>query len=213
MGDRRDVGEAGRNRLQLDERREQLLELGLQLFSERSYDEVAIDDIAKAAGISKGLLYHYFGSKRAFYVEVIRGAAAQLLEATEPDMELPEVERARAGINAYLEYVSGRAFAYRALMRGGIGVDPEVLGVIERTRAQIIERMMTGVGLEQPRPIFRNTVRAWIGAVEAASLDWLEHQDIEKETLLQMLLSSLGASLMIASQTDPEAGVEIRSPE
>ncbi len=207
------VGEAGRSRLQLDERREQLLELGLQLFSERSYDEVAIDDIAKAAGISKGLLYHYFGSKRAFYVQVIRVAAARLLEATQPDSDLPDVERARAGIDAYLVYVSERAGAYRALMRGGIGVDPEVLGVIEDVRAEIIQRMMAGVGLEQPRPIFRNTARAWIGAVEAASLDWLEHQDIERETLVEMLLSSLGASLMIASQKDPEAGVEIRPPE
>ncbi len=207
------MAEVSRNRLQLDERREQLLELGLQLFSERSYDEVAIDDIAKAAKISKGLLYHYFGSKRAFYVEVIRVAAARLLEATQPDPDLPDVERARAGIDAYLEYVSQRAGAYRALMRGGIGVDPEVLGVIEDVRAEIIQRMMTGVGLDQPRPIFRNAARAWVGAVEAASLDWLEHGDIERETLVEMLLASLGAGLMIASEKDPEAGVEIQSSE
>jgi AcrR family transcriptional regulator len=64
-----------RARLQVDERRTQLLELGLRLFTDRSYDELSIDDIARAAGISKGLLYHYFPSKRDYYVEVVRRAA------------------------------------------------------------------------------------------------------------------------------------------
>ena len=72
-----------RARLGVDERRAQLLELGLQLFSDHSYDELGVDDIARAAGISKGLLYHYFPSKRDYYVEVVRRAAGELLARTD----------------------------------------------------------------------------------------------------------------------------------
>ena len=84
------MGSPLRSRLAVDERRAQLLELGLRLFGTRPYDEVSIDDIAADAGVSKGLLYHYFGSKRAFYVATVQHAAAVLLEAlTSVDQDLP----------------------------------------------------------------------------------------------------------------------------
>src|SRR5256885_4812542 len=82
-----------RIRLDLDARREQLMRVGLELFSTNSYDAVSIDEIAARAGISKGLLYHYFPSKREFYVAGVRAAAAQLREVVEPDPELPAAER------------------------------------------------------------------------------------------------------------------------
>ncbi|MBW2509289.1 MAG: TetR/AcrR family transcriptional regulator, partial [Deltaproteobacteria bacterium] len=74
-----------RTRLQVDVRRQQLLELGLELFASQSYDELSIDEIARRAGVSKGLLYHYYPSKRAFYVAAVREAARQLLEETDVD--------------------------------------------------------------------------------------------------------------------------------
>src|SRR3954452_404911 len=82
-----------RVRLQIDERRAQLLELGIRLFSTHAYDDISIDDVADAAGISKGLLYHYFQGKREFYVEVIREASLQLRRLTEPDPTLPPSAR------------------------------------------------------------------------------------------------------------------------
>src|SRR5436190_1545038 len=86
---------APRVRLDLDARREQLMRIGLELFSTNSYDAVSIDEIAARAGISKGLLYHYFPSKREFYVAGVRAAAAQLREVVEPDRGLPPRERLR----------------------------------------------------------------------------------------------------------------------
>ena len=80
-------GEPGaRARFSVDERRAQLLELGLRLFGDRSYDDVSIDDIAREAGVSKGLLYHYFGSKRVFYAACVEHAAASLLLANGADL-------------------------------------------------------------------------------------------------------------------------------
>src|SRR5580765_6635428 len=74
---------APRARLEVDERRAQLVALGVELFAARSYDEVSIDELARAAGISKGLLYHYFPTKRDFYVATVEEGATQLLARTE----------------------------------------------------------------------------------------------------------------------------------
>src|SRR5688572_13254298 len=94
-----------RTRLEVEQRRAQLLTLGQELFSSCTYDELSIDDIARAAGISKGLLYHYFPSKRDYYVETIRAAAGELLHQTDNAVSAVPLERLRAGIDAYLGYV------------------------------------------------------------------------------------------------------------
>ena len=108
-----------RARLSTDARREQLVALGIDIFSERPFDEVSIDDIAAAAGISKGLLYHYFPSKRDFYVAVIRSAADEMQALTEPDPALEPRERLAAALERYLEYVETHARGYATVLRAG----------------------------------------------------------------------------------------------
>lgn len=203
-----------RKRYLLDDRRAQLLELGLRLFSERSYDEVSIDDIAEQAGISKGLLYHYFGSKREFYVATVREAAAQLERRIAPDPTLPLPERAGAGIEAYLAFVEEHAGAYAALMRSGLGVDPEVAAIVEETRDRIVALIMEHLGLAGPRPAFRFALRSWVGLVEAASLGWLARRDVTREAVAQLVLESLHACVLIAARLDPRAGIAaLEDPE
>src|SRR2546430_17357304 len=116
---------APRVRLDLDERREQLMRIGLELFSTNSYDAVSIDEIAARAGISKGLLYHYFPSKREFYVAGVRAAAQQLRDVIEPDPELPPAQRLRLPLEAYLDYVEPHPEGYMSPMRAGTGPDPQ----------------------------------------------------------------------------------------
>jgi AcrR family transcriptional regulator len=194
-----------RARLAVDERRAQLLELGLRLFSERAYDEVSIDHIAREAGMSKGLLYHYFGSKRDFYAACVRAASELLLARLMTDPALPKVERAREALDAYLAFAEERAAAFIALMRSGIGHDPEVQAIVEATRQRLVDRMMEGMGLTEPRPIFAMAVRSWIGQVEAASLEWLEKRDVPRDTLVQLMLGGLSGTLVTAKVLDPDA--------
>ncbi|MCB9593669.1 MAG: TetR/AcrR family transcriptional regulator [Sandaracinaceae bacterium] len=203
---------AARTRFSVDARRAQLLELGLRLFAERAYDEVSIDDIANAAGVSKGLLYHYFGGKRAFYVACVENAAEALFERTLADPSIPEPERARAGLEAYFDYAEEHETAYMALMRSGIGNDPEVAEVVERTRTRIVQRALASMGMEEPRPVFRAATRTWIGAVEAACLEHLEHREVDRGGLVQMLLAALYGLLVVAKQLDPEAPFELGLP-
>ncbi|MDB4998482.1 MAG: tetR, partial [Myxococcaceae bacterium] len=177
-----------RTRLDVDERRTQLVELGLEHFGERAYDDVSIDAIAEAAGISKGLLYHYFPTKRAYYAATIREAASRLVASTETDDGAPPLVRLHAGLDAYLGYVKMHAKAYATLMRSGVGVDPEIARIVDETRALFVERLTSGfvegpmAGVDRAghargvlgSPIVRLALRGWVGFAEAASLGWTE---------------------------------------
>lgn len=193
----------------MDERRAMLLEHGLELFSTRAYDEVAIDDIAATANVSKGLLYHYFGGKRDFYLEVVRLASRTLLEATEPDPDKPPAMRGIEGLTAYLEFVVEHEAAFTTLTKGGLGTDPDIARIVEHTRLAMVGRLMLELGLNEPRPAFRLALRSWVGGVEAASLDWLERRDTSREHLVCLLLGQLHGAILTACALDPEAGVDI----
>ena len=171
-----------RERLVTAERRAQLLELGLNAFGARPYDEISIDDLASAAGISKGLLYHYFPTKRAFYVAALRVAAERLLAETETPEDLPPIERARRGLDAYLSFAERHAKAYVTLLSGGIGADAEVTRVIDRTRRTFVERMVAGTPHDDARS--RLAVRGFVGFVEATCIEWLAHRSIARDELL-----------------------------
>jgi AcrR family transcriptional regulator len=214
---RRSAPPEPRARLGLDERRAQLLRLGRELFSERAYDDIAIDDIAAAAGISKGLLYHYFGSKRGFYVATVEEAASEMLAATTLDPALPPPEKARRSMEAYLDFVEQHASAYVALLRGGIGTDPEVATIVDRTRNEFVQRFVSNLGLKEPRPVFQLAARSWIGLVEAASLSYLEQRalargGVDRETVMTFLLETLYQILVTAMRLDPEAPLVLALP-
>jgi AcrR family transcriptional regulator len=179
----------------------------MKLFAERSYDEVSIDDIAEQAGISKGLLYHYYGSKRDFYVATVREAAAQLERRIAPNPALRLIKRAGAGIEGYLAWVEEHAGAYAALMRSGIGSDPAVASIVEDTRGRIVTTIIEHLGLEASRPAFRFALRSWVGLVEAASLDWIERRAVSRSAVVKLALESLRACVLIALRLDPTANL------
>jgi AcrR family transcriptional regulator len=178
---------APRARLDVDERRAQLLALGLAMFSERSYDEVSIDDLARAAGVSKGLLYHYFPTKRDLYVAALEEAARRLVDAITTDQSGTPEEQLRRGLSTYLDFVERHGQAYVALMRGGIGSDPEVAAILETTRQTFGERVLEQVPHELKLPLVQIAVRGWIGFVEATSIDWAAHRTAPRDELVELL--------------------------
>jgi len=196
-------------RLGVDERRAQLIALGRRLFVEHPYDVLSIDDIAKAAGISKGLLYHYFPSKRDFYVATVKDAAAQLVANTAERPELSAPEQAMHRIDRYLDFVEANDNAFVSLMRGGVGHDPEVAAVVDGTRDALVTRILTNIGVGE-RPRFRLVLRGWIGLVEAASIEWLEQRErTPRDVLAAFLLETLARCLESASRMDPDAGFRL----
>ena len=203
---------ARRSRLSTDVRREQLVALGIEIFSDRPFDEVSIDDIAAAAGISKGLLYHYFPSKRDFYVAVVRHSADEMQAVTETDPDLAPLERLSTGLDKYLEYVDTHARGYSTVLRAGIGSDREVAAIVEDVRSAMVTRILDDIPGGDPSPgvriAVRVAVRGWVGFVEAASLDWLEHGGIGRADLREMLVAALGGAVSAAAGADPRVRPE-----
>jgi AcrR family transcriptional regulator len=186
-----------RVRLDNDQRRAQLLQLARKAFSDRSYDDVSIDDLAREAKISKGLLYHYFPTKRDLYVAGLREIAEELVErVTNIPPDLAPIERVRAGLDAYLGHISQHSRAYVSLMRGGIGSDPEVAQVVEGVRTRLADNFLeqTPFAAVLSRDVrFEIAVRGWIGFVESATIDWCANPRISQHELRELLTSILFA--------------------
>ena len=194
-------GPRRRVRLDNDERRAQLLQLARKAFSDRSYDEVSIDDLAREAKISKGLLYHYFPTKRDLYVAGLREIADELIQrVVSIPTDLAPAERVRAGLDAYLDHITQHARAFVSLMRGGIGSDPEVAQVIEDVRTRLSARFLEGspfAPLLAGNVRFETAVRGWIGFVEAVSIDWCANPRLNR-TELRDLLSQIMFAILTA---------------
>src|SRR3954451_10949115 len=109
-------------RLDVDERREQLLERGAELFTANRYEELSMSKIAAEVGISKSLLYHYFPSKQAFFEATLGAWAEELRQRTAPDPDLPPVEQLQRSLDGFLALVEENAVAYRNLMESAAGV-------------------------------------------------------------------------------------------
>jgi len=191
-----------RARLEVDERRAQLVRLGIDLFAARAYDEVSIDELARAAGVSKGLLYHYFPTKRDFYVATVQEASRQLIDLTGTSGNMPPLDRLRAGLDAYLDYVDAHAPAYAALMRGGVGSDPAVARIIDDTRALMCDRLIGELPEVVPTPLIRVAVRGWLGFCEATSLEWIEKRAVARTKIRDLMREVLLATIPIAAGLD-----------
>jgi AcrR family transcriptional regulator len=192
-----------RVRLDNDERRAQLLALARKAFSDRAYDDVSIDDLAREAKISKGLLYHYFPTKRDLYVAGLSGIANELVEAcTNIPADLAPIERARAGLDAYLDHITRHGRAFVSLMRGGIGSDPEVAEVIESVRRRLFETFLQDTPFA-PMLVgnvrFETAVRGWIGFVEGASIDWVANPRLSRLELRELLTEILFEIMRVVS--------------
>src|SRR3954447_26586434 len=94
-----------RMRMSTDARREQLVAAGTALFQHRPHTQVSIEEIADAAGVSKGLLYHYFPTKNAFIVAALEGGQPERGARLAPDESLPPIKRLDASLDAFLDYV------------------------------------------------------------------------------------------------------------
>lgn len=184
-----------RVRLDNDQRRAQLLALARKAFSDRAYDDVSIDDLAGEAKISKGLLYHYFPTKRDLYVAGLREIAGELVHAVSSiPPALAPIERARAGLDAYLDHITRHSRAFVSLMRGGIGSDPEVAEVVESVRREMFDTFLEDspfAPLVADDPKFAISVRGWIGFVEGATIDWCVNPRLSRDELRELLIQIL----------------------
>jgi AcrR family transcriptional regulator len=184
--------------MNVDDRRRQLLDRGAELFATHSFGELSMARIAREAGISKALLYHYFPSKRDFFVATLGQGAQEIARRTEPDPDLPPLEALAGSLDAFLGWIEENELAYRKLMES-VGSVPEVQALLDDIRNSTSTRILDGLGAgDPPPPKMRAAARAWLWFVDGAILDWLEHRDLSRTELRGLLLGSLAGSLTAA---------------
>jgi AcrR family transcriptional regulator len=187
----------GRTRLTPDQRRTQLIELGVSLLATRSLDELTIDVLAEEAGISRGLLYHYFGNKQDFREAVVRRAVGDLVEQTAPPEGGEPLERLLASVAAYVDYVVANYQGYVSIVRGAAGGNETLRRVYEETRAALTDRIFTEDAQGEiipDTPAARLMVRGWSAMGEEMVLTWVaDPRGVSREQLLEALAASLPA--------------------
>jgi len=129
-----------------------LLALGAEVFGQRPYDDVRIDEIAERAGVSRALMYHYFPDKRAFFAAVVKDQADRLIEATN-HLPLPGqtmFEEVRTGVLAYMEYQRQHPHSAWAAYVGIGRSDPVLLGIDDEAKDRQMQHIMTRIEVEGP---------------------------------------------------------------
>ncbi len=179
-------------RLDVDERRRQLLETGARVFTEHAYDEVSMAAVAREAGISKGLLYHYFPSKRDFFVATLEAAASELAALTETDPEQPAIDQLRASLDAYLAWIDANSQSYRKLIESAANSD-DARAIVTRVRRETVERMLAALGSDTPA--LRISLHGWLWSIDGATLDWLDHRDLGRDELRELLVASFASAV------------------
>jgi len=178
-------------RLEPDARREQLLQCAIRLFGEKPYAEVSTTDIAAAAGIARGLLNHYFGTKRDLYLEVVR----RLVAVPEVDgLMLKGSTRSRidTGVGWFLDAVAVHGRTFLAVTgAGGIGDDPEIEAILDTADDLAARRVLEVVGLDGDDEQSRAAIRAYGGLAKAAVREWQRAGALSRDDVHLLLTRAL----------------------
>ncbi|MCK8433272.1 TetR/AcrR family transcriptional regulator [Streptomyces sp. D2-8] len=187
-----------RRRLSTEERREQLLSVGARLFSESPYDDVWIEQVAEIAGVSRGLLYHYFPTKRDFFAAVVERESERMLRMTAAVPGLPVREQLAAGLETFLEYVQAHAHGYRAFHRADAAGDQAVRRVYQRALAAQERQILAALAADpefgpafEERPEVRLAVRGWLAFTTAVCLEWLRGTELGREQVRELCARAL----------------------
>lgn len=195
-----------RIRLSSEARRAQLIDLGVEMLATRRLDELSVELIAKAAGISRGLLFHYFPSKQEFHLEVARAAAAEMIRRTEPDTERSPVEALRGALTSFIDYVEENPDNYKSLVRGAASGDASMRAIFDETRGTMALRILDVLATMGLAVSARATlaIHGWVAYVEECVIRWIDTRTVSRDELLEMLTKSLPAVAL--SATDEEVG-------
>ncbi|MER6282840.1 TetR/AcrR family transcriptional regulator [Streptomyces sviceus] len=191
-------GERTRRRLSTGERREQLLSVGARLFSESPYDDVWIEQVAEIAGVSRGLLYHYFSTKQDFFAAVVERESERMLAMTAAVPGVPVREQLTAGLDTYLEYVHTHAHGFRAFHRADAAGDQAVRRVYRRALAAQERQILAALAADpefgaqaKERPDLQLAVRGWLAFTTAVCLEWLRGSDLSREQVRDLCARAL----------------------
>ncbi|MEU1056623.1 TetR/AcrR family transcriptional regulator [Streptomyces sp. NPDC005876] len=200
-----------RRRMGVEERRRQLIGVALELFSRRSPDEVSIDEIASAAGISRPLVYHYFPGKLSLYEAALRRAADDLAERFVEPRQGPLGARLLRVMRRFFDFVDDHGPGFSALMRGGPAVGSSTTNaLIDSVRQAAYVQILSHLGVTEPPARLELVVRSWISLAESTALIWLDGRRVPRAELERQLVHDLAALLVVSAAYDEEMSALLR---
>lgn len=184
---------ASYQRLSRDERRDQILAVARRLFTELPYAEVSTTAIAREAGVQRGLIHYYFGTKRELFLKVVQGLTEfAAVQAPPPDESLTLPQTVELCVDLFLDTAEANATTwFAALDAEGFGQDPELLRIVNRFRDATVEYMLTLLRVEEPTETLRAVLRIYSGLVEAATRQWLQEKTLDRAQTRTLLARSL----------------------
>ena len=178
--------EPARLRRSADDRRAQLVQIGLELLPTTPVQELTIDEVARRAGISRSLLFHYFATKRDYYTAVTRAAADLMWEHLMPAPGTSPEEQVEGMLDRYVGWVETYPESPLAFVRGAGGGDPWVSEVYEDTRARLVELALDVLELPDDARR-RQLVLAWFAFTEDLVGSWAREPTMSRPELLTLL--------------------------
>ncbi|MCN9239901.1 TetR/AcrR family transcriptional regulator [Streptomyces sp. RY43-2] len=203
-----------RRRMGVEERRQQLICVALELFSRRSPDEVSIDEIASAAGISRPLLYHYFPGKLSLYEAALKRASEDLAARFVEPQEGPLGARLLRVMGRFFDFVDGHGPGFAALMRSGPAVSAgntrsrdalsRTHALIDSVRQAAYAQILAHLRVQEPPVRLELVIRSWISLVESTALIWLDGRRVPRDELERQLVHDFAALLAVSAAYDAE---------
>ncbi|MET9828726.1 TetR/AcrR family transcriptional regulator [Streptomyces sp. NPDC006385] len=200
-----------RRRMGVEERRQQLIGVALELFSQRSPDEVSIDEIASAAGISRPLVYHYFPGKLSLYEAALKRASEDLAGRFVEPHDGPLGTRLLRVMRRFFDFVDEHGPGFSALMRGGPAVGSTATNaLIDSVRQAAYVQILSHLRVENPPARLELVVRSWISLAESTALIWLDGRRIPRAELEKQLVHDFAALAAVSAAYDDEMGALLR---
>ncbi|MGW0914086.1 TetR/AcrR family transcriptional regulator [Streptomyces sp. NPDC002784] len=200
-----------RRRMGVEERRQQLIGVALDLFSRRSPDEVSIDEIASAAGISRPLVYHYFPGKLSLYEAALKRASDDLASRFVEPQEGPLGARLLRVMRRYFDFVDEHGPGFSALMRGGPAVGSSTTNaLIDSVRQAAYVQILSHLRVQDPPARLELVVRSWISLAESTALIWLDGRRIPRAELEVQLVHDFAALAAVSAAFDEEMTALLR---
>lgn len=196
----------------VEERRQQLIGVALDLFSRRSPDEVSIDEIASAAGISRPLVYHYFPGKLSLYEAALQRASEDLASRFAEPHEGPLGARLLRVMGRFFDFVDEHGPGFSALMRGGPAVGSTTTNaLVDSVRQAAYEQILSHLGVAEASPRLELVVRSWISLAESTALIWLDGRRIPRAELERQLVHDFAALAAVGAAHDEGMAALLRT--
>lgn len=196
--------------------RQRLLEVAVDKFAARAYNDVAVSEIAEEAGVAHGVLFHHFGNKRGVYLAAVQEISQRLFELTIPSPFAPPSAQLREVLREHFSRMYDNSALLVGYVRGSLAMaaDPEVWESLERSRMRIVAWACAMVGLDPGNEALLLMLRAAGDTMDHLSLRWVQQEDgfavdAVTEAMVQVVIGALRAATALDPTLDVEAAVTL----